>query len=46
MGDRDYSDPSDVSFFFYQEDCGGLRADSDYNIIDSAKDMECGRAGE
>ena len=46
VGDVDYFDPSDVTFFFYQEDCGGLKLDSDYNIAFSVKNIECGVDGD
>jgi hypothetical protein len=32
----------DVTFLFYQENCGDLQLDSDYNTISRAKDMVCG----
>jgi len=46
MGSADYFDPGDVSFVFYQEDCPGLKMDSDYDIAYQAKNMECGVDGE
>jgi hypothetical protein len=45
IGDTDYFDPSDVTFAFYQEDCGRLRMDSDFNLISRTKDFECGADG-
>jgi hypothetical protein len=45
-GDVEYFDPTDVTFLFYQEGCPALKMDSDYNIIDQAKNVECGAAGE
>ncbi len=46
LGDTDYFDPSDITFLFYQEDCGNLALDSDYNIIYNAKNVVCGQAGD
>lgn len=42
LGDRDYFDPSDISFLFYQEGCGALKLDSDVNLIDGVKNLTCG----
>ena len=42
LGDRDYTDPEDISFLFYQEGCGGLKLDSDDNLIYRAKNITCG----
>jgi hypothetical protein len=42
VGDRDHFDPGDITFLFYQEDCAGLRLDSDFNVIERVKDVECG----
>lgn len=41
-GDADYFDPADITFFFYQEGCGSLKADSDYNIFFNTKNITCG----
>lgn len=46
LGDSDYFDPDDVTFLFYQEGCGDLKMDSEYNIAHSVKNLECGVAGE
>jgi hypothetical protein len=45
LGDADYFDPADITFLFYQEGCSALKLDSDYNIIDNVKNVECGVAG-
>lgn len=45
-GDQDYFDAEDVTFYFYQENCGDLRLDSDYNIVHQAKNIDCGVSGE
>jgi hypothetical protein len=46
VGDADYFDPSDITFFFYQEGCNGLRLDSDYNLAFNVKNIECGGSGD
>lgn len=46
LGDTDYFDSSDITFFFYQEGCAGLRLDSDYNVAFNVKDVECGVSGD
>jgi hypothetical protein len=46
VGDTDYFDPSDITFFFYQEGCDQLRLDSDYNIVMNVKNVECGVEGD
>ena len=46
LGDTDYFDPGDVTFFFYQEQCGDLALDSDYNIVHRAKNVDCGANGD
>jgi hypothetical protein len=46
LGDTDYFDPGDVTFLFYQEGCGDLKLDSDYNIAYTVKNLECGVDGE
>ena len=46
LGDTDYFDSTDITFLFYQEDCGGLRMDSDYNLLQHVKNVECGVAGD
>lgn len=43
-GDVDYFDPGDITFLFYQEECGNLRMDSDYNIVFQTKNIECGQS--
>jgi hypothetical protein len=35
-----------VSFLFYQEGCGDLKLDSDYNIAHTVKNLECGIDGD
>jgi hypothetical protein len=45
-GDEDYYDPGDITFTFYQERCGDLALDSDYNAVYQAKNVECGVDGE
>ena len=42
LGDADFFDPGDSTFLFYQEDCDGLRLDSDYNLVHQVKDFTCG----
>jgi hypothetical protein len=46
LGDVDYFDPSDITFYFYQEGCGSLKLDSDYNIAFNVKNIECGVDGD
>ncbi|MBZ0298406.1 MAG: hypothetical protein K8J31_01640 [Anaerolineae bacterium] len=46
VGDQDYFDSSDVTFYFYQEGCGSLKLDSDYNIMFHVKNIECGVDGD
>jgi hypothetical protein len=46
VGDTDHFDPGDVTFLFYQEGCGDLKLESDYNIADTVKNLECGVDGE
>jgi len=46
LGSADFFDPSDIAFLFYQENCEGLKLDSDYNIIHNAKNIECNSAGD
>jgi hypothetical protein len=46
VGDADYFDPADITFLFYQEGCPGLRLDSDYNLMQGVKNVECGIDGE
>jgi hypothetical protein len=41
-GDDDFTSPGDNSFLFYQEGCGSLQLDSDYNITYNAKNITCG----
>jgi hypothetical protein len=41
QGDTDFFDPGDITFLFYQEDCGSLQFDSDYNIVHQAKNITC-----
>lgn len=46
LGDADYFDPSDVTYLFYQEGCGALKLNSDYNIAVNVKNIECGFNGD
>ncbi|MCC7208183.1 MAG: hypothetical protein IT323_12820 [Anaerolineae bacterium] len=46
LGDADYFDASDITFFFYQEGCGQLKLDSDYNIASGVKNVECSTDGD
>ncbi len=46
VGSADYFDTTDITFLFYEEDCAGLKLDSDYNLIYSAKNVECGVDGD
>jgi hypothetical protein len=45
-GDTDYFDSGDITFLFYQEQCGDLELDSNYNVVHRAKNIECGTDGE
>ncbi len=43
LGDMDFhGDADDLTFLFYQEDCNGLRMDSDFNVVHKIKGVECG----
>jgi hypothetical protein len=44
LGDTDYYG-GDVTFLFYQEGCGDLKLDSDYNMAYSVKNVDCGSSG-
>jgi hypothetical protein len=44
-GGPDYFDPTDITFIFYQEECGDLRMDSDANHMEWVKNVECGLDG-
>ena len=46
VGDADYFDPSDISFFFYQEGCADLKIDSDFNIAFNVKNIDCGQESD
>jgi len=46
LGDEDFNSPGDISFLFYQEGCGSLKLDSDYNIHHTVKNVACGANGE
>lgn len=46
IGDEDYFDPGDITFLFYQEECQGLRMDSDFNLFQGVKNVECGVSGD
>ncbi|MBN1178550.1 MAG: hypothetical protein JXD18_05025 [Anaerolineae bacterium] len=39
-GDRDYFDPQDVTFLFYQEGCGDLTFEGDYSLAYSVKNTD------
>ncbi len=43
VGDAEFIDPSDITFLFYQEGCGSLKLESDYNIAYSVKNITCGQ---
>ena len=45
VGDRDYLDPTDVTFLFYQEDCDGLQLDSNFDLLERVKNVTCGASG-
>ena len=40
LGDNDFFDPSDITFLFYQEGCGSLRLEGEYNIAYNVKNFE------
>ena len=42
LGDDDFFSPGDITFLFYQEGCGALTLDSDYNIAYRVKNITCG----
>lgn len=46
LGSTDYFDSSDITFLFYQEGCGNLKLDSDYNLIFNAKNVDCNLDGD
>lgn len=46
LGTTDYFDSTDIAFLFYQEDCGDLKLESDYNLIHQAKNVDCNAAGD
>jgi sugar lactone lactonase YvrE len=41
-GDTDFFDPGDITFLFYQEGCGNLYFESDFNIAYQTKNVTCG----
>jgi hypothetical protein len=45
LGDEDFFSPGDITFLFYQESCGDLKLDSDYNVSCSVKNITCGTNG-
>lgn len=45
VGDDDYFDSTDITYLYYGEECGGLQMDSDYNLVQGVKNVECGVAG-
>ena len=42
LGGTEYLDPGDITFLFYQEGCGNLKLDSDYDIAYRVKNITCG----
>jgi hypothetical protein len=46
LGDQDTFDQGDITFLFYQENCGNLSMDSNYNIAFSTKNITCGTSGD
>jgi hypothetical protein len=40
LGDKDYFDPTDITFLFYQEGCGDLRFEGDYNLAYNVRNIE------
>jgi hypothetical protein len=46
VGDNDYFDSTDITFLFYGEECAGLHMDSDFNLIEQAKNIDCGASGD
>jgi hypothetical protein len=46
VGDNDYFDSTDITFLFYGEECTGLHMDSDFNLIEQAKNIDCGVSGD
>jgi hypothetical protein len=47
VGDADYFDSTDITYSYYiGEDCNGLPMDSDYNLFQGVKNVECGVAGD
>jgi hypothetical protein len=46
VGDADYFDTTDITYLFYGEECTGLRMDSDYNLFQGVKNVDCGVAGD
>ncbi|MBC8449578.1 MAG: DUF1565 domain-containing protein [Chloroflexi bacterium] len=46
LGDEEFlSGGGDITFLFYQEGCGGLHMDSDYNVAHTVKNLQCGVNG-
>jgi len=41
LGGTEYLDPGDITFLFYQEGCGNLKLDSDYDIAYRVKNITC-----
>lgn len=47
LGDTDYfGSPDEITFLFYQEGCGDLVLDSDFNVVYDAKNIECGAGSD
>jgi hypothetical protein len=40
LGDQDFFDPGDVTFLFYQEGCGDLTLQGEYNLAYQVKNIE------
>jgi hypothetical protein len=40
LGDQEYLTPDDITFLFYQEGCGSLHLQGDYNLAFNVKDTE------
>jgi hypothetical protein len=45
VGDTEPFDSTDITHLYYGEECAGLRMDSDYNLLQGVKNVECGMSG-
>jgi hypothetical protein len=45
VGDTEPFDSTDITHLYYGEECAGLRMDSDYNLLQGVKNVECGVSG-